>query len=68
VEIGGSHAQRDLFAQMHLDALMKSGRLAGAQNVLQPLLRAQPESKRLKRQGAKLYAALGLPGVATSFF
>jgi hypothetical protein len=68
VEIGGSHAQRDLFAQMHLDALMKSGRLAGAQNLLQPLLRAQPESKRLKRQGAKLYSALGLPGVATSFF
>jgi hypothetical protein len=47
---------------------MKSGRLSGAQNLLQPLLRAQPESKRLKRQAAKLYAALGLPGVATSFF
>jgi hypothetical protein len=68
VEIGGSHAQRDLFAQMHLDALMKSGRLAGAQNLLQPLLRTQPESKRLKRQAAKLYADLGLPGAATSFF
>jgi hypothetical protein len=68
VEIGGSHAQRDLFAQMHLDALVRSGRLAGAQNLLQPQLRAQPESKRLKRQAAKLYAALGLPGLASSFF
>jgi hypothetical protein len=53
---------------MHLDALIRSGRLAGAQNLLQPQLRAQPESKRLKRQAAKLYAALGLSGLATSFF
>ena len=66
VEIGGSHAQRDLFAQVHLDALVKSGHLAGAQNILQPQLRAQPESRRLKRQAAKLYAALGLPSLATS--
>ena len=64
VEIGGSHAQRDLFAQVHLDAMVKSGHLAGAQNILQPQLRAQPESKRLRRQARKLYAALGLP---TSF-
>ena len=64
LEIGGSHAQRDLFAQIHLDALVKSGHLAGAQNLLQPQLRAQPESRRLKRQAAKLYAALGLPSVA----
>ena len=63
VEIGGSHAQRDLFAQVHLDALVKAGHLAGAQNLLQPQLRAQPESRRLKRQAAKLYAALGLPSV-----
>ena len=61
VEIGGSHAQRDLFAQMHLDALVRSGHFAGAQNLLQPLLRAQPESKRLARQATRLYASLGLP-------
>ena len=64
LEIGGSHAQRDLFAQIHLDALAKSGHLGGAQNLLQPLLRAQPESLRLKRQAARLYEALGLPSVA----
>jgi hypothetical protein len=63
VEIGGSHAQRDLFAQIHLDAMVKSGHLAGAQNILQPQLRAQPESKRLQRQARQLYAALGLPTV-----
>lgn len=69
VEIGGSHAQRDLFTQIHLDAMVKSGHLAGAQNLLQPMVRAQPESKRLQRQAGRLYAALGLPaGLATSFF
>ena len=64
LEIGGSHAQRDLFAQVHLDALVRSGHLAGAQDILQQQLRAQPESKRLKRQAQKLYVALGLPTVA----
>lgn len=66
VEIGGSHAQRDLFAQVHLDAMLKAGHLAGAQNLLQPQLRAQPESKRLRRQATKLYSTLGLPTVASS--
>lgn len=64
VEIGGSHAQRDLFAQLHLDALLRAGQLAGAQNLLQPQCNAQPESKRLQRQAARLYAALGLPSLA----
>ncbi len=66
VEIGGSHAQRDLFAQIHLDAMVRSGHLAGAQNLLQPQLRAQPESRRLRRQASRLYAALGLPSLAAS--
>jgi hypothetical protein len=65
VEVGGSHAQRDLFEQVHLDALVRGGQLAGAQNRLQPLLRAQPESKRLRRQATRLYASLGL-GSATA--
>jgi hypothetical protein len=67
LEIGGSHAQRDLFAQVHLDALIRSGQRVGAQNLLQPQLRAQPESKRLRRQAAQLYATLGL-GAATPHF
>ena len=67
-EIGGSHAQRDLFAQVHLDAMVRSGHLPGAQHVLQQQLRGQPESVRLKRQTAGVYAALGLGSVASSFF
>jgi len=60
VEIGGSHAQRDLFSQIHLDAMLRSGHLAGAQNILQPLVRSQPESRRLRQQSRRLYEALSL--------
>jgi hypothetical protein len=67
LQIGGSHAQRDLFAQLHLDALVRSGHLQGAQNLLQPQLRAQPESRRLRRQAAGLYKALGLDPVVAQF-
>lgn len=67
-EIGGSHAQRDLFAQIHLDAMLRDGQLAGVQHALQQQLRGQPESARLKRQAAQLYAALGLPSVASFFW
>jgi hypothetical protein len=58
--IGGSHAQRDLFSQVYLDALVRSGNLAGAQHALQPLVNAQPESLRLKRQVAAVHAGLRL--------
>lgn len=64
VEIGGSHAQRDLFAQVHLDSLVRSGNLVAAQNLLQQQARAQPESRRLRRQAAGLHRALGLGAVA----
>jgi tetratricopeptide (TPR) repeat protein len=60
MEIGGSHAQRDLFVQVHLDAMMKAGHWPAVQNVLQPQLRSQPESVRLQRKAARAYAALGL--------
>ena len=64
VEIGGSHAQRDLFEQVYLDALVRSGTettLAGAQGILQQQVNGQPESARLRRQAAAIYARLGLP-------
>jgi hypothetical protein len=61
LEIGGSHAQRDLFGQVYLDALVRSGHLAGAQNLLAPQRRSQPESLRLRRQAGALDTALGLP-------
>jgi hypothetical protein len=64
VEIGGSHAQRDLFEQVYLDALVRAGTattLAGAQGLLQQQLNRQPESLRLRRQTAAVCAALDLP-------
>jgi len=66
-EIGGSHAQRDLFGQVYLDAMVRAGLLAGAQHLLAQQVRSQPESARLKRQAAQVYAALGLGSVATYF-
>ena len=62
--IGGSHAQRDLFEQIHIDALQRSGRLAAVQNLLQPRANAQPQSLRLRRQLHEVYAALKLPALA----
>jgi tetratricopeptide (TPR) repeat protein len=67
VEVGGSHAQRDLFSQVWLDALVRSGQHVAAQNILAQQVRAQPESARLKRQAAQVYAALGLGGVTRLF-
>ncbi len=66
IEIGGSHAQRDLFEQVYLDALIRSGTettLTGAQGILQQQLNGQPESLRLRRQTAAVYASLGLEAV-----
>ncbi|MBC7704273.1 MAG: tetratricopeptide repeat protein [Rhodoferax sp.] len=63
MEIGGSHAQRDLFEQIHLDALIRSGRWSAAQQAVQQRLRGQPESIRLRRQARRVYVALGLDGI-----
>ncbi len=63
VEIGGSHAQRDLFEQVYLDALVRSGTertLTAAQGILQQQLNGQAESLRLRRQTEAVYEALGL--------
>jgi hypothetical protein len=63
IEIGGSHAQRDLFEQLYLDALVRTGTeasLTGAQGILQQQLNGQPESLRLRRQTAAVYRKLGL--------
>jgi len=62
--IGGSHAQRDLFEQLHIDALTRAGQLSAVQNLLQPRANAQPQSQRLKRRLHGVYAALGLPAPA----
>jgi tetratricopeptide (TPR) repeat protein len=62
--IGGSHAQRDLFEQVHVDALQRAGRLAAVQNILQPRANAQPQSQRLRRRLHAVYAGLSLPALA----
>ncbi len=58
--IGGSHAQRDLFNQIYLDALQRAGNWAAAQQILQPQCDAQPQSLRLRRQARRAYQELGL--------
>ena len=60
--IGGSHAQRDLFAQLHVDALMAAGRWSAAQQALQPLANSQPASRRLAARLRRCYRALGVEG------
>ena len=63
IEIGGSHAQRDLFDQVYLDALVRAGTertLTAAQGILQQQLNGQPESLRLRRQTGAVCRSLGL--------
>ena len=63
-EVGGSHAQRDLFEQVHLDALMKTERLAQAQQVLEMRRTFDPDGVPLNRMLAKVYQKTGLPELA----
>jgi len=63
-EIGGSHAQRDFFEQLHLDALLKAGNLSAAQQVLELRRGFDPDGGPLNRQLARVYTALGLPDQA----
>lgn len=60
LQIGGSHAQRDLFEQIHLDALMRAGHWNAAQQQLQPRVNQQPQSLRLRRMAQRCYSTLGL--------
>jgi len=64
IETGGSHAQRDLFEQIHLDALMKAGRIATAQQVLEMRRSYDPDGVPVNRMLASLYAEAGLPDEA----
>ena len=57
-EIGGSHAQRDLFQQIYVDALLRSGQEVEAQHLLQQQVRGQPESARLGRLALQSARAL----------
>lgn len=64
IEAGGSHAQRDLFAQILLDAVIRSGRLALAQQMLEERRGFDPDGVPLNRRLAEVYEALELPAQA----
>jgi tetratricopeptide (TPR) repeat protein len=64
-EIGGSHAQRDLFEQIHLDALIRAGRVSAAQQVLEMRRMYDHDGVPVNRALARVYAAAGLPDLST---
>ncbi|HXQ63493.1 MAG TPA: tetratricopeptide repeat protein [Steroidobacteraceae bacterium] len=64
LEVGGSHAQRDLFAQIYLDSLLRDGRRVAAQQLLEERRVFEPDGVPLNRVLARVYADLGLPAEA----
>ncbi len=60
VETGGSHAQRDLFEQIYLQALISSGRLIAAQQMLELRRGFDPDGVPLNLSLANVYDRLGL--------
>lgn len=63
-EIGGSHAQRDLFEQLILDALIRADRLSEAQQALELRRGFDPDGVPLNCALAQVYDRLGLPAEA----
>jgi len=52
--IGGSHAQRDLFEQVHLDALMQAGRTEAARAIVERRLARRPNIAHTRRLAERL--------------
>ena len=63
-ECGGSHAQRDLFEQIHLDALVRDGRASAAQQVLEMRRTYDPDGVPLNLLLGDIYDQTGLPDLA----
>jgi hypothetical protein len=63
-EVGGSHAQRDLFEQLLLDAALNSGRLATAQRQLELRRCQDPDGVVVNTALASVYGKLGLDVLA----
>lgn len=63
-EVGGSHAQRDLFEQVWLDAAIKTGRLPAAQQMLELRRNADPNGVPVNNTLAAVYSRLGLSFLA----
>jgi hypothetical protein len=64
VEVGGSHAQRDLFDQIALDAAIRSGRIVLAQQQLEQRRAQDPDGVPVNTALAAVYSQLGLPVLA----
>ncbi len=54
--IGGSHAQRDLFEQIHLDALIRAGRIEPARAIVDRRLALRPNIAHTRRLAERLAA------------
>jgi tetratricopeptide (TPR) repeat protein len=63
-EIGGSHAQRDLFQQMLIDAVLKDGRITLARSLLSERTHLRPRNAWGWTHAAKAAEAMGEPDVA----
>jgi hypothetical protein len=63
-ETGGSHAQRDLFEQILLDATLKSGRMGLAQHMLELRRQSDPDGVPVNASLAMVYDTLGLTALA----
>jgi tetratricopeptide (TPR) repeat protein len=63
-EIGGSHAQRDLFEQIRLAGLMAAGRWSAVQQILEQRRAFDPDGVPVNRHLARAYEALDLPDQA----
>jgi hypothetical protein len=63
-EIGGSHAQRDLFEQILLDAALHSGRLVAAQQRLELRRASDQDGVPVNTALASVYEQLQLPALA----
>jgi hypothetical protein len=64
-EVGGSHAQRDLFEQLLLSAAIRSGRLSDAQQQLELRRHTDRDGVPVNTALAQVYGKLGLPELAT---
>jgi hypothetical protein len=61
IAIGGSHAQRDLFEQVRLDAVVRNGDWSLAQQLLEQRRAHDPDGVPVNRALARAYSALRLP-------
>ncbi len=64
LEVGGSHAQRDLFEQFFLESAIRSGRSVIAQQILELRRRSDPGGVPINVALASVYASLGLRSLA----